>query len=206
MLLGVDLSHHNFNPNFKTLADAGVHFVFQKVSQGATFVDPTWPRNRKAAQSEQLIVFPYHYFTYTLDAVAQAKHFISTVGNFSGLGAPALDLELDSNQRGGIDPAAYVRSALAFLAEIRQHLPGVRPFVYSYHDFFDTFLGGPKAFAAEGDREWLASYSGVPHPLTGFKTIDVLQFTDQGHIGGLSGVDEDKINGTLADLKKLVIP
>ena len=203
-VLLVDVNN-NGSVDWHKMKATGVQGAFIKATQGDSFVDPMWRHHRAAAQAEGLLVAPYHYFVGNGTAVAQAQHFIATVGGFSGLLPFALDLEIDGPQRAGVNPKAYVHSALAFLAEMRTHLPNVKPWVYSYRDFFQ-WLGNPTAFAAVGARLWEAAYNASPHPLAGWTTISMHQFTDQGHIAGSGGVDEDRFVGDFADLKALVIP
>lgn len=203
-MIGIDVSHLDGQISWKKVKSEGFTFAFIKATEGHTFTDPMYRYNMEASKRAGIKYrSPYHYFKPTFDAEAQSHNFITQVGNFSGLLTPAVDLELDPNQRRGIDPKKYVKSAIAFCSYLKEKT-GLQPIVYSYQDFWD-FLGNPTQFGNEGNIQWLASYSGTLHSLAGWKTVGLQQITDQGKVAGTTGVDEDKWNISETQLKLLII-
>src|SRR5258705_10195856 len=59
----VDISHHNGNVNLAKAKEDGILGVIQKATQGQTFKDPTYQRNRQKAKDAGLLWGPYHFAT-----------------------------------------------------------------------------------------------------------------------------------------------
>jgi GH25 family lysozyme M1 (1,4-beta-N-acetylmuramidase) len=75
----IDISHHNgASLRFdKAIAD-GIIGVIQKATQGKTYVDATFKKNRKAILAEGLLFGAYHFGDGS-DGRLQAKHFLDVV-------------------------------------------------------------------------------------------------------------------------------
>ena len=74
---GIDVSNHNGSINWKKVSsdDKGIHFVYIKSTEGATYSDPRFLENAKGASAAGLHVGAYHYFRMTSSAQAQFKSF-----------------------------------------------------------------------------------------------------------------------------------
>ena len=75
----VDISHHNGNVNLAKAKEDGILGVIQKATQGQTFKDPTYQRNRQKAKDAGLLWGAYHFATGS-DGLKQAQHFLDVVG------------------------------------------------------------------------------------------------------------------------------
>jgi len=60
---GVDVSHHNGRVDWPRIRAAGYVFAYLKATEGATFRDRTFLRNRTEATRAGLVTGAYHFFT-----------------------------------------------------------------------------------------------------------------------------------------------
>lgn len=202
MLKGIDLSHNNGHVDFHALKNAGMDFCFLKASQGSGFTDPMFARDKEAAQSACLLVSPYHYFQYGDDPIEQVRHFIESAGGgFHGMLLPALDVELDSNQR-TMDAGDYVDAVMEWRKSFQAKI-GVMPIVYSYRDMWD-WMGDPDM---SGSPLWVASYRSKPSLLPGWSGWSEWQYTDHGSAPGVASgtADLDYFNGDISQLEKFLL-
>src|SRR5215813_12302432 len=89
----IDISHHDGNVNLAKAKEDGIMGVIQKATQGLTFKDPTYQRNRQKAEDAGLFWGAYHFGTGS-DGLKQAQHFLDVVGNDPGT-LLVLDFELN---------------------------------------------------------------------------------------------------------------
>ena len=117
----IDISHHNGNVNLAKAKEDGILGVIQKATQGQTFKDPTYQRNRQKAKDAGLLWGAYHFGTGR-DGLKQAQHFLDVVGNDPGT---LLVLDFEPNPTG---PSMDLEEARAFVTHIneeRTRFPGV---------------------------------------------------------------------------------
>ena len=116
----VDISHHNGNVNLAKAKEDGILGVIQKATQGQSFKDPTYQRNRQKAKDAGLLWGAYHFGTGS-DGLKQAQHFLDVVGNDPGT---LLVLDFEPNPTG---PSMDLEEARAFVTHIneeRRRFPG----------------------------------------------------------------------------------
>ena len=195
----IDISHHNGNVNLAKAKEDGILGVIQKATQGQSFRDPTYQRNRQKAKDAGLLWGAYHFGTGS-DGLKQAQHFLDVVGNDPGT---LLVLDFEPNPTG---PSMDLEEARAFVTHIneeRRRFPGF----YSGHyikavvrDRHRSDLGGVLVLA----RAIWAYPCG-----SNWKTWTMWQYTD-GAVGpkphtvkGIGRCDRDKFNGSEAQLRKL---
>jgi uncharacterized protein (TIGR03382 family) len=193
---GVDVSHWQGSINWSKVYGDGYRFVIMKASEGTGYTDDTFKTNWAAAKKAGLVRGAYHFFRPKYDGVAQAKHFVSVMGKLSTTDLPpVLDLEVQD----GVSDATVISRAKAFLETVEK-LSGKRPVIYT--GYFFTSLGSPSGFAKY--PLWVAHWGvSCPNiPSGGWKKWSFWQNTNKASVSGISGgVDGDKFNGTLADLK-----
>lgn len=114
--LGIDLSHHNGNVNWKEIKETDVKFTFIKLTEGETYYDGKHDdydinKNISDALANDITVTYYHFARFgrtanpTTDGIDDATNFITHLDELSGLyGKPklpvVLDLEEDSFNTG----------------------------------------------------------------------------------------------------------
>lgn len=97
---GIDVSKYQGVPDWRLVKNAGVNFVFIKLTEGRTHQQPSGLLNWEAAKQEHLSVSGYHLANLVhngqeTDAVGGAENFLGMLSKTSGWNMhPALDLEL----------------------------------------------------------------------------------------------------------------
>jgi lysozyme len=207
---GIDI-HHRDKPDWKALAKAGVQFAYIKLSEGCSWVDPKGVDNVKAAQDAGLLVGAYHYFLPDGMPVSQFRNFCGQVdkaGGFEGMLLPALDVEGDKDGKIGIiGPTSYVADAWTWLKSLEQVI-GTKPVVYTYKAFAQNYI-----FSALCNYPlWASSFTkegpGHPAKFTGWNDKWTFhQYTTTGDPNplGISIQDQNVFNGSIDELKKLLI-
>ncbi len=196
----IDISHHDGNVNLAKAKEDGILGVIQKATQGQTFKDPTYQRNRQKAKDASLLWGAYHFGTGS-DGLKQAQHFLDTVGNNPGT---LLALDFEPNPTG---PSMDLEEARAFVTHINGET-GRFPGFYSGH-YIKQLLGTSTDPILAECWFWLAQYGPTPVVPRNWKTWTMWQYTD-GALGpkphtvkGIGRCDRDKFNGSKAQLRKL---
>lgn len=128
---------------------AGVSFAFCKATNGTTSVDSTFNRNRAAIRAETKISFgAYHWLEPAQDAIAQARHFVRTVGPLADIDV-GLAIDFEDDDGGKVKGAGLLAGLLACAAEVTR-LTGRKPLVYTGKWFYEGSVGF--------DSEEIASY------------------------------------------------
>jgi lysozyme len=197
----VDISHHNGTVNLVKAKADGILGVIHKASQGQSFKDPTYTRNRKKAGAAGLLWGAYHFGTGS-DGLKQAVHFLDVVGDDDPQTLLALDFE--PNPTG---PSMGLEEARAFVTHINEQT-GRFPGFYSGH-YIKQLLGTSVDPVLAQCWFWLAQYGPTAVVPKTWKTWTMWQYTD-GALGppphvvkGIGRCDRDKFNGSAAQLRKL---
>ncbi|MER6958213.1 glycoside hydrolase family 25 protein [Streptomyces sp. NPDC000618] len=209
---GVDTSGH-LHPhgkpiNWGQVSRSGQKFVVVKATQGSHSVSPWFARDLAGARSVKLIHTAYHYFEHGQDGVAQADHFLRTVGKLNGKHPYELPLVLDveRQEKGkpacGAGPGALTSRVLAFLNRVEEKT-GISPTLYSQKSFVDQCMAGTKALGKY--RAWLAHYSPTPPPaLPGGTGWSFWQYTESATVPGIPNkVDGNMFKGSYTSLRHL---
>lgn len=108
----VDISHYEdvLPGGFATMQEAGIFFVINKATEGASEVDHTFALRRPEAKAAGVKYGAYH-FMRPGDVMTQVNHFLATIGDTSDL-LMALDHE---------DPQVPLANARAFIEGVHAH-------------------------------------------------------------------------------------
>lgn len=195
---GVDLSKWQGDVDFARIKAAGMAYVFVKVSQGATGVDPQYARNIAGARAAGLIAGSYHFYTTDHDADAQFANLSAHLDLKAGDLPPVVDIEVLAQNSLPDLPAQLKR----FLDAIESKY-AVKPILYSGLSFAAQHLSG------FGDYPlWLAEYTSAPAPRlpAGWSHWTFWQYSQSGSVAGVNGaVDLDRFNGDLDALRALCV-
>lgn len=197
-VVGVDLSKWQGVVDFAKIKAAANTYVFVKVSQGATGVDPDYARNIAGARAAGLYAGSYHFYTTDHDAQSQFANLSRHLDLKPGDLPPVVDIEvLAQNSLPGLD-----QQLQAFLTLIENRY-AVKPILYSGQSFASQYLKGFSAYPL-----WLAEYTSAPAPRLppDWSAWTFWQYSQSGSVAGVSGaVDLDRFNGGLDDLRKLLV-
>lgn len=214
-ILGIDVSHHNGPIDWKAVAAGGVRFAYLKATEGTSYLDPCFVRNREAASAARIRVGAYHFLRPDQDATAQAEHFLSTIGEVrEGDLAPVLDVEAVRADDGhdlwkDLSLATRVLKLGRWIAKVGASTGQTTALYLSPGWWGSMFPAGQVSTVIQNlkrqgiplpklyDRPlWVAHYD-VPRPAVppAWKIYQVWQSTDHGTVPGIQGpVDLDYWN------------
>jgi GH25 family lysozyme M1 (1,4-beta-N-acetylmuramidase) len=201
-IFGLDISSWQGTIDFGKVRGSGRRFVIAKVTEGTTWTDANYLRNRKGAVGAGLRFTGYHYArpgTATGDAVHEADHFLAQLGLVRGMLIPALDLEVS----GGLGVSALQSWTKTFVGRVYSRT-GVRPMIYTNASFWRYHMGDTSWFANNGYRMWIAQWKvaspSLPASNWSSRSWTFWQYTNCGSVPGIGGcVDLDRFRGI--DLK-----
>lgn len=200
-IYGIDVSHHQGDVDMRQVAREGFEFVFAKISEGTSFIDPKWVRNRDNARAAGLHLAGYHYVRAGTSPQAQADLVARAIGDQS---IPiALDCEANSGDithYRAVLAAMRARGLRVILSYIprwyweqlgRPDLSGLPPL---WSSRYVNGTGYASTLARDvTDARW-AGYGG--------NTVTVLQFTDKALVAG-QRMDANLFAGTRGELDAL---
>jgi len=194
----IDLSHHNgARLRFDKAKDDGIVGVIQKATQGESYVDPTFRKNRSAALDAQLLFGAYHFGTGS-DGVSQAECFLETVEPDH---KTVVVLDFEDDPTGG---SMTLEEARAFVVHIHAKL-GRWPGFYSGHTI-KRALGASVDPVLKNCWFWLAQYGPTAVVPPCWPTWTLWQYTDGGvgptphSVNGIGLCDRELYSGTNAQL------
>lgn len=192
---GIDISHNNAGPvvwdslmvlvdrSGKTVRDIKeakkiypVKFVFIKATEGIAMKDHMFREYWEEAGGHDIQRGAYHFFRSSKDGEAQARNFISTVGDLRHSDLPPV-LDIETIHRGCSRKTLNDR-ALKWLHAVEKHY-GRKPIIYTSDSFARDILSEEITSAYP---VWIAHY-GAESP--DFEDWKYWQFTDCAYVYGL---------------------
>ncbi len=201
-LPGIDVSHWQGRIDWAAVKADGIQFAVAKATDGLTFVDDQYARNRSQADQVGIYFTAYHFARPdkgSNDARMEADHFVDTAMLRGRHLLPVLDLE----NTGGLGKRALKRWAKAWVARVEARL-GVKSMIYTSPYFWRDNMGDTTWFARNGHALWIAHW-GVEQPLVpadnwNGQSWTLWQTSSRGSVSGIDGnVDLDRYNGTDLD-------
>lgn len=201
--VGLDVSGHQPNVNWPTVAHGGAAFAYIKATEGNTYVNPIFGQQYNGAYNAGLVRGAYHFATpNTTGGVNQANYFLSHGGGWTADGRtlpPALDLEYNPYGQScyGMSPAALGTWVREFVNTVKSRI-GRLPTIYTSTSWWGLCMGKNASFG--GDPLWIARYNKTLGALPpGWTKHAIWQYADAGRFPG----DQDTYNGSLAQLHEL---
>ncbi len=198
-LRGIDVSHYQGRIDWGRVARSGHHFAIAKATEGRTYIDDTYLRNKILAEANGLAFGAYHFARpdpRPNDAVREANHFLDVARLEPGNVIPVLDLETT----GGLSHRRLTRWILTWLRRVHERI-GVRPMVYTSPTGWAERTGNTTVIAEAGyDVLWVAHW-GVREPALPARNWDgngwsLWQRSDCGSVPGIRGcVDVNQLAG-----------
>jgi len=204
-LEGIDVSHNNGAIDWSRVNAAGISFAFIKATEGESWEDPKWQTNLAGCQSTGIMPGLYHFYHHDVDPVAQATHFLKTIGEHASSGVPiAIDVEAPDDGAGSLTygPDEVVHRVTAFVNAVTQAV-GRSPLIYTYPAAWKELTGDSDSFAATCPL-WIASYEAAPSIPNGWTGATIWQYTDKGNVDGIETiVDRDRFDGDTTALQSI---
>lgn len=206
---GVDLSHWQGDFDHALAFSQGVRFMYAKATEGQSYQDEKWPRNRDNAHAAGLKIAAYHFLRSDSAVEDQAANLASY------LGGNAIPVVIDCEKRdsGGVTVSQptldHVRGLMAACGEL-----GVKvTLLYLPRWYWSGFLGSPPLTDLPPivQSDYGSNPTGTPQDIYpgdsssrwaswGGQTPLLLQYGSRATVAGQSPVDVDAYRGTLKSL------
>ena len=189
-LRGVDVSEHQYEIDWKAVADSGVDFAYIRIgyrgyTKGGLFEDPYFKANIEGAKANGLKTGVYFFsqaITVT-EAIEEAEYVVKLLGDYT-VDLPII-YDWEKMEEAGADARTYQLDtdildacAVAFCETIRG--AGYRAGVYSYASWFYNSLN----FANISKyNTWIAQYR---DKLSFSYKYNIWQYTGSGRVNGIS--------------------
>lgn len=164
MIKGVDVSGYQSASSFSL---SGLDFVFVKVTEGLSYINPKWTQQRDYAKAHGLVWGAYHYPHMANDPVAEADHFLAQVTWKRG-DIIVLDWEGYDSANKNVSNAKKVSYRDAWLKHVKARMPDHRVGMYVNTDYWTnldkTSNCGDFLWIATGGRA--AGSPGITYPWT----------------------------------------
>jgi lysozyme len=194
-VIGVDVSHHQGDIDWPTLAHTDVAFAYIKATEGGDFRDRRFQASWEGARKAGLLRGAYHFFTQCRTGTEQARNFVAAVPREPDALPPAVDLEHMGPCRSGPPPADLAQEIATFLALLQEHY-GRRPILYVTSEFDSTYLSG----GFENETFWTRSIM-LPPCFRSDRWL-IWQYHNCARRAGIKGpVDLNAFRGSRRDLE-----
>lgn len=193
-VLGIDISHHNGNINWRKVKDSGIDFAYIKATEGTTHTNRRFQRNYNLAKEHGLRCGMYHFFSYFKSGKEQADYFLSQLTFEDGDLPPAVDIEYVHSSDRKTAPAIVQQRKrdIAAFDSILYDALGIHPLIYTNAECYRDLIQGT---VKGGNDIWICD---IIHTTPVFNHPWVIwQYQHDGKVGGIKGnVDLNVFNGT----------
>ena len=173
----------------KVAKDKTIKFVYVKATEGTSIQDPYYKTNIAKAKKAGLLVGSYHLYSSKTTAYQQFENFKKMVKKSDQDLVPVLDIE-------GHHSGRLYMERVDKLLELMEKEYGVKPMIYTSEKVYKLHFSGKKYSKY---HIFIANYRRTPTV-----RYTLWQFTETGHVSGISGcVDISKFdrNHSLGDIK-----
>ncbi|MGW5267274.1 glycoside hydrolase family 25 protein [Rhodococcus sp. NPDC003994] len=200
---GIDIASYQAGIDLKRVRAEGFDFVIAKATEGDSYTNPEYVRQRDGARANGLAFCAYHYVQAKPSAAAQVDRFERAEPDKN---VPVmLDHEHGS---GGVDVLRAVHTEFVRRGH-RVVLTYLPRWYWAEHIGKPDLTGLPPLMASDYGPE-RAGYASVIYPgdqdrgWTGYGglNVSILQFSQKGRVAGMN-VDVDAFRGTRAELDAL---
>lgn len=203
-LLGIDVSRHQGEIDWRKVAAAGVRFAWIKATEGGDWRDATFARNWTEARTAGVKRGAYHFMSWCRPAAEQAAWFVANVPADAEALPPVLDLEWTPASRACPDklPRDEALARIRVVLAAMERVSGKVPVIYAPGDLFAEVLdGGTNADPLARYPLWVRAIKAPPALLYGARRWLVWQHGDGGHVDGIGPlVDLDCLSPSGLDL------
>lgn len=192
---GIDVSHHQVEINWDTVATQKIDFAFIKATEGREFKDNCFNHNWGELKRVNIKRGAYHFFHPNLSAQEQASNFIKTVDMDFGDLPPVLDFEVTND----LSKKEIIAQLKIWLDLVEKHYK-IRPIIYTNQKlYFHYLLNDFQAYPI-----WMARYNTAEPILLSQKGWDFWQYGNKGSVKGVNGfVDLNVFQGNLLELEEM---
>lgn len=192
-VIGLDVSHHQGKIEWAEVPRE-YRFVYAKATEGVTFTDRSFRRNRDEVKKTGRAFGAYHFYLFGYSGEEQARHFIRTAGATDL--PPVLDVEFSGNPH-DIDVDRERAEIAKCIALLESHYRR-RVILYVTDDSYDRLISGRFT-----NPVWYRSvYTPV---LRSIPYMIIWQYGNRGKVRGIKGpVDLDAFAGDEKELRGII--
>ncbi|AXI83442.1 muramidase [Xylella taiwanensis] len=192
---GIDISHWNGDIDFIKVKGANIDYVFIKATEGATYHDPLYVKNRSGALSAGMKAGTYHYFRALSSTPEAQKDNIVNVLTKNGFNSSheylALSVARVGNEEAKPEVIADNLYKLLLLLGKEYIIGDRKPLIYCSKGFWDESVAGDRHNFSEYPL-WVANWDvdepKIPQTWSkAGKTWSVWQYSSKGSIPGING-------------------
>ena len=197
MIRGFDWASYQGDIDAERASRAGYSFAIGKVSEGTSYVNPTYDANYQRVVASGMLPGNYHFFSTDIPGIDQCDYYVEHGHWWAGT-LSALDLEDDPNGR----PLRH-SDRDDVLKWIERHIVLQRfpPLIYSNQDVLNRLAFTQAELQDSG--LWLAAYQFIdPTPVPPWTFVAFWQHRTEVPIPGVPGspTQEDYFNGPVSRL------
>ncbi|WP_063752472.1 glycoside hydrolase family 25 protein [Streptomyces natalensis] len=208
MIHGIDVSAYQS----ETYSTSGLDFVFTKITEGLSYINPRWVAQRDRAKAAGLVWGAYHYPHMANDPKAEATYFLKQVAWKPG-DLIVLDWEGYDTANKAVPKAQQIAYRDAWLKYVKSVIPDHRVGMYCNTDYWRNV----DQTSTCGDFLWIATggepagqpgidYGWTFHQYSTANNIDhdVANFPDRAALAAwASNTQEDPVALTSDDISKV---
>lgn len=212
---GIDVSKYQGDVDWNRVAGAGIKFAFARAVEDklpADGADHTFAANFAGMKAAGILRGAYHFFRPRRDPVAQARLFVSVVGELKpGDLPPVIDLEDDGRSRQQNLPPVGARKIIEGMArwvDIVEDALNRRVVIYTNAECWLLAAGNSRRF--RDHPLWIAHWKAErPVVPTAFKSFAIHQYDVELTVPGVPRtappvyVPTDRFNGSMNELRAL---
>lgn len=178
---GIDVSHHQGEIDWKTIATQNIQFAYIKSTEGGDWKDKRFQTNWTEAGNAGIKRGAYHFFTFCRPGKDQAQNYINSVPVDENSLPPAVDLEFGGNCKVKKTRAELVADIEIFLTLIEEKYKK-KPVIYVTPEFYQEFKNQPilKFYPL-----WVRSI--LQEPDYADKNWIIWQYHNRGKLDGIDG-------------------
>jgi len=141
-VVGIDVSHHNGDINWKVIRAQGIVFAYIKATEGDFLTDKNYTYNYKQAKSNKIVAGMYHFFIFRKDGAKQAFYFLNKLRYQRGDLPPVVDVEYSSSNRRVVDKTT-IKERITELKQFdstiysRKH---IHPVIYTNKECYEDLI------------------------------------------------------------------
>ena len=200
---GVDISHHNGTINWAQLKNEGIAFAYIKATEGISHKDRKYKENYSEAKQADIKLGTYHFYTFGLDGVMQAQHFIRNAKVASRDLIPTIDVEHSPINKYSNDKN-YIEKVVAELVKMEHELYehyGVHPIIYTNKDCYKLYIQN----RLPDNLIWMSDLHNEPN--TKENEWVIWQFSHTGNVNGAIGdIDLNYFRYSYREFNELLMP
>ena len=183
---GIDISAHNGEVDFDSVAADGIDFVYIKASEGATWRDKHFEANYAGARAAGLAVGVYHFFRFDVEGWRQSVNLLRALNHRPVELPVAIDVEEWGNSTVW-STEEVVRNLQSMIELLRQG--GYQTVIYTNKGGYHRFVRG----RLDDVPLWICSFTSPAMVENDRWTF--WQYSHCGHVAGVRGaVDLNTFN------------